>query len=94
MIFLPPLGIKDKAKFSIAFVLKISVVFFCIERSSLFTTKLDIYRNMSKNVKIAFNFLLYFIVSKNIGFFMSLNKAVYDIQNATYKFFVKQMSEK
>ena len=35
MHFLPPFGVKDNAKFSIAFVLKISIMFFSIRERSL-----------------------------------------------------------
>ena len=54
-----PLAIKHKAKFSIAFVLKISVVFF--PKDDIFFQNIaEIFlKVMSQNVKIAFNFLFY-----------------------------------
>ena len=47
--FLPPLGIKDKAKFSTAFVLKISVMF-PLRMISLFRTKLKYLKSSCSNL--------------------------------------------
>ena len=59
--FVASLGNQDNTQFSIAFVLKISIMLSSIDRTiSLFPIKLKYLKSNEENVKIAFNFLLDF----------------------------------
>ena len=52
-VFLPPLGIQGNAKFSIALVLKISVLFSLQDNIFIYNIAEKVRKAMSKNVKIS-----------------------------------------
>ena len=74
--FFPPLGIEDNAKFSIAFVLKVSLVFYPLGRCVYLEHSWNILKVMNQNLKIAINFLFYFDGKNKAEMFFGLNNSM------------------